>query len=164
MRRPSLGYLGIPQGHGSMRGHRVMRRGQALGAAAEPKSKTDTLQTILTQATPVVRELMKGSATEDVETLRAQILNHEKIRDKTFEPLKTLYANKVVVLRSKLKAALKAQKDEAADRVSKTEWASLGKTGIVAAVAVGAAAVIALLAAAGYAHRSGRRVSSSETS
>ena len=118
----------------------------ALGAAAPP---AEEIAKYTSAAAPIVSALVEGSdATASVETLRAKIKNHARLRDTFPEPLKTLYANKVRVLKSKLKAALVRQARDVEDRSSKKEWSVLGKVAVVTGIITGGALILFIVAGA----------------
>lgn len=104
----------------------------------------DLLQTAQKIA-PVVRSFTESSAYEDVEVIKAKLVNQRRLRDTLPEPLKTFYANNVRILEAKLKAAKHAKVLEARDRASSREWAFLGKGTAVTGIAVGAALVVLIL-------------------
>ena len=128
----------------------VSHRGfRPLGAAATPTAPPEDYTKYTSAAAPLVAALVGDSdSTESVETLKAKIKNHIHLRNTFPEPLKTLYANKVLVLKGKLKAALARQKRDLEDRGSKKEWAVLGKAGIVTGIVVGGALILLIAAGA----------------
>lgn len=131
-------------GHASSLGRPLGAAAPAPAAAAAPaEAPPADLTKYTTAAAPILSSLIGGKdSTENVETLRAQIKNHQALRDKFPEPLKTLYGNKVRVLKARLKAALSTQKRDKEDRASKWEWATLGKVGLVTGISIGAALIL----------------------
>jgi hypothetical protein len=115
---------------------------------------------------PVAKELFADDATTDVETLKARIANHRRTRDSFSKGtvIWTLYNNKVNVLKARLKASLVKQREQAEDRASSKQWASLGKSTVVVGLVIGGALTAFLVSATGAVHRSGGRRSSRSTS
>ena len=117
---------------------------RSLGVAAAPDYTSYTKA-----AAPLLSALVGDKySTETVETLKAQIANHKRLRDSFPDPLKTLYANKVRVLSAKLKAALDLKKRDAEDRASKYDFAMLGKIGGVVGIFVGGALILLIVSGA----------------
>lgn len=128
-----------------------------IGAAATDAADTELPSSapgIFEQLAPVAKGLLNTSAEEDVRVLKAQIANHEKLRDTLPEPFKTLYGNKVRVLKSRLAAAKLARAEEKKTTTSRWEWAALGKTSVVVGILAGTALTALLVTSA---VRSGRR-------
>lgn len=142
-----------------MTGRRVIPFPRPFGATpaapAPPSDANPAVVDTLRQVLPIAQELLRDDATYDVETLKARIRNHEQLARTMPEPLRTLYVNKVKVLKAKLRAARVAQGREAEDRASKWEWAALGKTAVGASILVGASLVALLLASTHRIARSG---------
>ena len=152
--RSGFGSLGLPSSREAPR-RRVLPivDGQpTLGAEAN-------VVDIVRQASPYVKALVQeDDSTEDVETLRVRVRNHERLRDGYFRGsiFWVLYDNKVRVLRARLRAALARQDRDREDRASKWEWASLGKMSAVTGIAIGVAVIVMVANLAGAARRSHR--------
>lgn len=142
------GSLGVPS-VGSANGRRTRR--VAHGSPVVLGVETTTIEETVRQVVPYVKAALREDADEDVETLRARIANHRRIRDALprLSVTWTLYDNKIRVLEAKLRAARKRKGEEAEDRASKWEWASLGKGSVLVGLAVGGALVGLLLNASG---------------
>ncbi len=139
--------LGVPDRSGTQCVRRTAtRRGLVLGddAAAGASTRGAQAAEIVATALPVAKAIFDTDAAEDVETLRAKIKNHKRMRDSLPEPLKTIYANKVRVLEAKYRAATQKHTREKQLAVSRKEWAGLGKATVVVGIGVGAS-IIALL-------------------
>lgn len=117
-------------------------------AEAPVPEESSPYSSLFEQLAPVAKSVLTASADEDVRVLKAQIANHEKLRDTLPEPFKTIYGNKVRVLKAKLAAAKLARKEEQKTTTSRWEWASLGKTGIVVGILAGSALTALLVSAA----------------
>lgn len=156
--------LGMPGFGGRNRRRRRIVTTVAEGLpVAEEESDLDLgadpeIQDIIKGAQPYVQALLKEDATEDVETLRARIANHQRIRDSFFPRSApwVLYDNKVRVLKAKLRAALQRAGEEREDRRSKWQWSELGKSTAVIGMAIGGALVALLINLSGAANRSKR--------
>ncbi len=132
---------------------RNSRRRQPVYAVLEgqPTLGDGNAADIVQQVAPYVKAALKDDAVEDVETLKARIENHRRIRNRfpRGSAPYILYDNKINVLEAKLRAAKIARKEEKEDRQSKWEWASLGKTSVIVGLVVGAALTGFLINAAG---------------
>lgn len=113
-------------------------------AAALPHAASSFLE----QFAPIAKSVLTSSAEEDVQVLKAQIKNHERLRDTFPEPFKTIYANKVRVLKARLRAAEKAKVEEGKTQTSRWEWAALGKTSVVVGILAGSALTALLITSA----------------
>lgn len=124
--------------------------------AAPPASApvSDTYTSLLDQIAPIAKSVLTSSPEEDVQVLKAQIHNHEKLRDTLPEPFKTIYGNKVRVLKARLRAAETARDEDKKTQVSRWEWAALGKTSVVVGILAGSALTALLVASAIRAGRS----------
>lgn len=71
-----------------------------------------------------------------VATLRAKIQNYKAMRDKFPEPVKTLYTNQIVLMKSRLKAEEKELQLEVQGEQSTSTWRTIGHSLGYAAVVV----------------------------
>lgn len=127
--------------------------GLGIAAAANPAAPTapppgEAYANLLDQIAPIAKSVLTSSPEEDVQVLKAQIRNHEKLRDTLPEPFKTIYANKVRVLKARLRAAETARSEDKKTQTSRWEWASLGKTSVVIGILAGSALTALLITSA----------------
>lgn len=118
-------------------------------AASEPLIDESTAKTVseaVRTTLPVLQQLV--DTPDSVAVLRAKLANHRALRDRSPEPLRTFYANKVTVLEAKLRDAALAERRAAETRASQREWSTLGKGAVVGWTAAGVAGAILLLALA----------------
>lgn len=136
----------------------TQRQRSALGHYPRRALGADpNLLDLVQSAKPYAEMLLKDDdPTEDVETLKARIRNHEAIRNASFEPIRTLYQNKINVLKARLRAAKKRQTERRKDTASKWEWSNLGKFGAVIGIATGVAVLSLIVNASGAARRAYR--------
>lgn len=143
-------------GHALRRHAAVSAAARAFGDAAQeaegPTAEGETdwttqAQDVASRVAPIVKAFLDRTSTENVEVLRARIASHKRIRDSLPEggALWTLYDNKLRVLQARLRGQLQSRKHEREDRVSRRQWAGLGKGAVVVGIGVGLALIYAIL-------------------
>jgi len=123
----------------------------AAEPAAEPAAETPaTTPDYVTQLLPIATALIDSSQTPEV--VAAKVANYRKLRDRLPKGSAGWQAldNRIRVLQAKYKASSKS-------KASEREWSTLGKTGLVVGIGVGAALLAFLIAATMRQQRADRR-------
>ena len=135
---------------------KVIETHESLSAEDAAIDRTAQAAEVAAQVLPIAKALLDSDAAESVETLRAKIAHHLKMRDgfSRGSLVWKYYDNRVGVLQAKYRAAIKKSAQERELLASRKEWAGLGKAGLVVGIGVGGAIIALLLSMAA---RRGRR-------